>query len=80
MIDKNDWRLTNQMDYLFKKFLLHILYQPYRIGWEHDHCEFCFKLIDTSSKIAYCTTDQYYWICEECYNDFKDLFQWNIIS
>ena len=31
MTNKNDWRLTNQMDYLFGKKLLHIHYEPYNV-------------------------------------------------
>lgn len=79
MTNKNDWRLTNQMDYLFGKKLLHIHYEPYKAGWEHDHCEFCQAEIDGSIPLAYCTDDKYHWICESCYNDFKDMFRWAVL-
>jgi hypothetical protein len=78
MIEKNDWRLTNQMNYLNKKQLLHIPYQIYREGWDHDHCDFCHETIDLNTKMAYCTTDQYHWICESCFEDFKTMFQWEV--
>ena len=80
MIEKNDWRLTHQEDYLFGKKLMQIPYVPYRPGWEHDHCSFCFEKIDCSTKDAYCTEDQYHWICKECYEDFKDMFQWKFTN
>lgn len=78
MIDKNDWRLTNQMKYLFEKKLLHTKYTPFREGWEHDHCEFCSETINQSTDLAYCTTDKYHWICKKCFNDFKEMFKWEV--
>ena len=29
---------------------------------------------------GYSTKDEYHWICPACYKDFKDLFQWKVIS
>lgn len=31
-------------------------------------------------QIGYCTGDCYYWICEECYEDFKNLFKWTVVD
>lgn len=73
----NDWRLTNQMNYLFKKKLIKMAYTPFKEGWEHDHCEFCSKCIDKKTKEAYTTENKYHWICKECFDDFVDMFQWN---
>ena len=36
MMNKNDWRLTNQINYLFQKTLIKKHYQPFRKGWEHE--------------------------------------------
>ena len=80
MMNKNDWRLTNQINYLFQKTLIKKHYQPFRKGWEHDHCEFCGTRIDSSLTFAYATEDDYHWICEECYQDFKEMFQWKVID
>lgn len=30
--------------------------------------------------IGYCTCDRYRWICEQCYNDFKELFDWKLVD
>ena len=79
-MNKKDWRLTNQLEYLSEKALVKRQYQPYREGWDHDHCEFCGERIDGSSPFAYATKDSYYWICEQCYEDFKDMFHWVIIQ
>ena len=78
MVKNDDWRLFNQMEYLYEKEMMQIPYQPYRPGWEHDHCEFCCATIDKNTKDAYCTTDQYHWVCRECFEDFKDMFHWNL--
>ena len=80
MMNKNDWRLTNQMNYLFQKTLIKKHYQPFHKGWEHEHCEFCETRIDSSLPFAYATEDDYHWICEECYQDFKEMFQWKVIN
>ena len=45
----------------------------------HEHCFFCLKKFMTDMDIkGYCTTDYKYWICEECFNDFKDMFNFSI--
>ena len=43
----------------------------------HEHCEFCCdKALTDSPSIFYCTKDLKYWICEECFNDFRARFNW----
>ncbi|MCL1893816.1 MAG: hypothetical protein FWG02_06240 [Holophagaceae bacterium] len=72
----NDWRLTNQLKYLKRETLLYSKWVTLDESWDHDHCEFCWETIDSSTENAYCTTDYYHWICPECYNDFKEMFGW----
>ena len=79
MVEKNDWRLMNQMEYLHRRNLLHVSYEPYREGWDHDHCEFCAVTMTTETKEAYCTEDKYHWICPSCYEDFREMFEWSIL-
>lgn len=74
----NDWRLTNQMNYLYRKVLKKQAFKVYRDGWEHEHCEFCSKRIDKNTKVAYSSENNYYWICKKCYEDFKNLFEWTV--
>lgn len=76
----NDWRLTNQMNYLYQKKLIKGMFKPYREGWEHEHCAFCSERIDSSTTLAYSTEDRYHWICPECFNDFKTMFEWEVID
>lgn len=80
MQDNSDWRLTNQEKYLKGVTLRLKKYKSYRDGWDHDHCEFCWKKFSESPSETegYATEDNYRWICIQCFEDFKDLFEWNI--
>ena len=77
-MNNNDWRLTNQINYMYKKRLQRMSFKPYKEGWENEHCEFCSERID-AEKSAYTTDDKYYLICEEFFNDFKDMFEWTLM-
>ncbi len=47
-----------------------------QIFW-HEHCEFCWDKATTDRECTfYCTEDLRYWVCEECFRDFKDRFRW----
>jgi hypothetical protein len=76
-----DWRLQGQEKYLKGVCLSKKRYGKYREGWEHDHCEFCgakFSEREGDLGTGYATQDDYHWVCEKCYDDFKDMFQWKI--
>ena len=82
MLEKNDWRLTNQEEYLKNAKLNFSRYKVLSPHWDHDHCAFCWEKFgenDESLKQGYCTPDKTYWICEECFNDFKDMFNFQVI-
>ncbi len=82
MLEKNDWRLVNQQEYLMNAELRKSLYKPLNDNWEHDHCAFCwdkFSEISGDLNIGYCTKDKKHWICEECFNDFKEMFNFKIL-
>ena len=79
MLEKNDWRLMNQMEYLYKKRLLCRPYEHYRDGWDHDHCEFCSVKFSIGTGESYCTEDKYHWICMKCFNDFHEVFAWVVV-
>ncbi|GAB6188179.1 hypothetical protein [Thermopirellula anaerolimosa] len=83
MADMTDWRLQGQERFLKGVSLLRRTYRKYREGWEHDHCEFCgakFSEQGEGVNVGYTTIDRYHWICEECYKDFKDMFQWTLVD
>ena len=77
MINKNDWRLTNQINYLQDAKLMKV---QYKSKAEHDHCVFCWHKINNENDIGFCTLDKYHWICEGCYNDFKEMFNWKLVD
>jgi len=80
---KDDWRRQGQEKYLKGVNFVFKDYQPYRIGWDHDHCEFCgakFSLNGDDLKKGYSTEDSYRWICGDCFNDFKEEFNWQVIE
>lgn len=77
----DDWRRQGQEQYLRGVVLRHKRYVPYRKGWEHDHCEFCYARISLSEgdlQIGYTTSDHYRWICESCFADFRDEMGWRL--
>jgi len=78
-MSNNDWRITNQANYLHEKQLIHTKYRVIRDIWDHDHCEFCWEKF-LENDLAYCTLDQYHWVCESCFKDFKDSFKWLIVD
>jgi hypothetical protein len=83
MIEKNDWRLTNQEIYLKNVQLIFKNYKDRISNTDHDHCEFCLEKFSEDKadlNFGYCTEDGYYWICSDCYNDFHDLFGWKLGS
>ena len=87
MAEKDDWRLQGQERYLYGQVLVRRAYRQYATNpnWDHDHCQFCsakFMLGDDPEtlKSGYATTDDYRWICEACYQDFKEMFSWRHLS
>ena len=52
-------------------------------SWDHEHCEFCgikFSKHEGDLQEGYSTLDQNYWICEKCYYDFRDMFNWTVVD
>ncbi len=82
----DDWRLTGQEEFLHNKTLIYCLYQNNHSSKSiHEHCIFCWHKFmehcdntkDCSDR-GYCTKDKKYWICEECFLDFKEMFGWKL--
>ncbi len=80
---QDDWRRRGQEKYLKGVELVFKDYHPYSKEWDHDHCEFCgktFSLYEGDLKKGYSTKDGYRWISEDCFNDFKEEFEWTVIE
>ena len=81
MIENNDWRLQGQEKYLTGIKLIRTPFTPLSKTWDHEHCEFCwgkFGRGDNMIKEGYCTEDAYNWICDTCFEDFKEMFAWKL--
>lgn len=81
MRDGEDWRLTNQEAYLKGAVLVKAQYAAGSDRWDHDHCEFCwakFSGADGDLRQGYRTKDGSRWICETCYEDFKEKFHFRL--
>jgi hypothetical protein len=77
----SDWRLQGQEEYLTSVVLVKKRYRKYREDWDHDHCEFCWQKFSESPgdlHEGYATEDEYRWICETCYQDFREQFRWTV--
>lgn len=75
----SDWRLNGQEKYLHGVKLKHMNIKDKSNPSDHEHCEFCLEKISNYSDTiheAYCTEDEYYWVCDNCYNDFRAMFKW----
>ena len=82
MLNKNDWRLVSQDEYLMNAKLKRVKYSQSSPKWDHEHCVFCWdKFSESEDDLheGYCTEDMKYWICDACYEDFKDTFHFEIV-
>ena len=82
-INKNDWRRTGQEKFLKNIDLIKIFPEKFvkerSISNFHEHCEFCMMVINSDYlKVSYATKDLYHWICQDCFEDFKEEFNWRI--
>lgn len=78
-MDAQDWRLTGQDKYLKGAKLILDQYRIFSKKWDHDHCSFCMKKFSTLPQDlheGYRTADSTYWVCEDCFEDFKIQFNW----
>lgn len=60
----NDWRITNQMNYLFRARLIKTTFSESSHS-DHEHCEFCFAKFGNAEGLlqsGYCTLDKYHWV------------------
>ena len=79
-----DWRLTYQEDYLMNAELKFIKpFKKHSEKWDHEHCEFCtakFMEGDYEDVLheGYSTLDKKHWICEQCFQDFKGMFNFTV--
>jgi hypothetical protein len=85
MVDESDWRWSNGGEYLVGLTFYQRRWTMTRPEWDHDHCELCFAKFMAEDAVdaeilhdGYATEDQYRWLCEQCFADFRDHFRWSI--
>ena len=82
MIEKDDWRLLNHVEYL----KLHSINptdgeEISSNASQLTQCIFCHEPVQNSyNKRWYVPNDISCCICEECFHDFKDIFKWNLLD
>jgi len=80
---ESDQAQTGQEKYLSGVTLVRRQWRESRPGWDHDHCEFCLakfgdeRLPDVLRE-GWTKLNEYRWICDTCFSDFKDQFKWHI--
>ncbi|NRD79862.1 hypothetical protein HPT25_27755 [Bacillus sp. BRMEA1] len=83
MITNDDWRLQGQEKYLLGKTFYWREYNQYSDNWKHDHCAFCLDKFSEGSgpedlHEGYTTEDNYHWVCNQCFEDFREKFHWTV--
>ena len=72
--------LSDALEHVKRTGKFHNLLQGNNVqDFWHAHCDFCTTEINTRQPgTFYCTLDYKFWICDNCFNDFKGRFDWNI--
>jgi hypothetical protein len=79
---KDDWRRQGQEAYLEGSVLSRKKFTPRRPAGDHEHCEFCgakFSLAPEDLGSGYATSDDYRWVCDGCFEDFREEFGWRVV-
>ncbi|MDE5618912.1 MAG: hypothetical protein K2I80_00085 [Ruminococcus sp.] len=82
MVEKDDWRLLNDVDDLRSIELNPTDGEDIFANAPHlKHCIFCLDLVnDDKFQFWYIPVNISCYICENCYRDFKDMFMWKILD
>ena len=74
----NDWRIVNQDKYLFRRHLVKCCFTDSE-KYDHAHCSFCWEKFGNAegmTRMGYRVVDGPWWVCENCFNDFRNRFEW----
>ena len=75
---EDDWRLLSTSPEKNLHFLHRVFDRTISIE-DYDRCEYCHDTFDedeSQPKTAYYCPEMHYWVCEKCFNDFKDHLGW----
>lgn len=79
---EDEWRLWQQRPWLQRAKIKYAVFHATERN-DHEHCEFCWEKISEfpeTQHAGYCTLDEHYWICETCFHDFKEMFEWTLVE
>ena len=80
----SDWRLTNQLHFLYEKSIVKKSYVAPSPEWDHDHCAFCWSKFTEDGvndlHEGYYVPETKDWFCDNCFNDFQEMFKWRIVK
>jgi len=82
MVADDDWRIGGQENFLSGVTFTWRRWFPYRPGWDHDHCSFCWVHLcdhvledDPDTQLeGWVSADNYNWVCGTCFEDFRERF------
>ena len=75
---EKDWRIVNQEAYLKGKHLVRCAFWE-SASSDHAHCAFCWEKFgkeEDMAQVGYRVVDGPWWVCESCFEDFKERFEW----
>lgn len=78
---RDDWRIMGQEGYLMGKSLQYRKFRKELCHEDYDQCDFCWECFDRDNSTpmhAYFVPEERLWICERCYKDFREHFQWTV--
>lgn len=90
MTEERDWRLDILGDRVVAGEIMGLEFTlrafetpPDKPRYDHDHCEACFQKImnhdgENIDKQGYVTRCGGTWICETCFADFRERFEWRV--
>lgn len=80
----DDWRIRGDSQSYLQAVALHYRrYFRWSEAWDHDHCAFCWAKFMVDGEFdtldgGWTTDNEYNWICDTCFHDFRDRFGWHI--
>jgi hypothetical protein len=85
--EPDDWRLSGHKTHDGSTWH-HRSYFIWSPTWDHDHCSFCGASFEVPGSEAaqgedvrtegWTSEDEYEWICDVCFADFRDQFHWQV--
>ena len=79
--NKDDWRLSFGAEHLRGATVTWKAWTQPSPDWDHDHCTFCWAKFAAAADClheGYATSDEHNWICQACFNDFRERLELSV--